>query len=231
MSGKINVIAIDGPAASGKSTLAKYLADKLGYLYIDTGAMYRAITYYALENNIAEDEDAVVESVKGLDIKLRYKNGVTSVFINGKDITDKIRSPEVNAKVSDISKIKDVRTELVKLQQNFGNSNNLVVEGRDTTTVVFPEADLKIFLTAEVSERARRRYLEFKEKDVDIELSEVEKSIKNRDRIDSGRDVSPLKKADDAIELDTTNLTVDQEIDSIVNIVEDLTGEKFKKPS
>ena len=224
---KFITIAIDGPAASGKSTLAKYLADKLGFLYIDTGAMYRAITYYALENNIAENEDAVVQSVKDLDIELKYKNGVTSVFINGEDITNKIRTPEVNAKVSDISKIKDVRVELVKLQQKFGHNNNLIVEGRDTTTVVFPQADLKIFLTAEVSERAKRRYLEFQEKGVEIKLDEVEKSIKNRDRIDSGREVSPLKKADDAIELDTTNLTVQQEIDSIVKRVEELTGEKI----
>ena len=224
---KFITIAIDGPAASGKSTLAKYLADKLGYLYIDTGAMYRAITYYALENNIAEDEHAVVQSVKNLNIELKYKNGITSVFINGEDITDKIRTPEVNAKVSDISKIRDVRTELVKLQQKFGRNNNLIVEGRDTTTVVFPEADLKIFLTAEVAERAKRRFLEFQEKGVVIELNEVEKSINNRDRIDSGRDVSPLKKADDAIELDTTNLTVEQEIDRIVKKVEELTGEKI----
>lgn len=224
---KFVTIAIDGPAASGKSTLAKYLADKLGYLYIDTGAMYRAITYYALENKISENEVAVVESVKNLDIELKYKDGLTSVFINGLDITDKIRTPEVNAKVSDISKIKDVRTELVKLQQKFGQNNNLVVEGRDTTTVVFPKADLKIFLTAKVSERAKRRYLEFQEKGVQIELDDVEKSIMNRDRIDSGRDVSPLKKAEDAIELDTTNLTVQQEIDSIIQKVEELTGEKI----
>lgn len=224
---KFITIAIDGPAASGKSTLAKYLADKLGFLYIDTGAMYRAITYYALKNNIAEDEKAVVQLVKKIDIKLEYQNGMTIVYIDGNDITNKIRTPEVNAKVSDISKIRDVRTELVKLQQRFGLNNNLIVEGRDTTTVVFPEADLKIYLTAEVSERAKRRYLEFLEKGVQVKLEEVEKSIKNRDRIDSNRDVSPLKKAEDAIEVDTTNLTVQQEIERIIKRVEELIGERI----
>ena len=158
------IIAIDGPAASGKSTLAKYLADKLGYLYVDTGAMYRAITYYVIEKGIEHDEQSVIEAARNIKLSLKYSNGKTSVFINGNDVTEYIRTPEVNAKVSDISKIKDVRTELVKLQQKFGEDNNLIVEGRDTTTVVFPNADLKIFLTAKVKERAMRRYLEFKEK-------------------------------------------------------------------
>ncbi|MCB0750484.1 MAG: (d)CMP kinase, partial [Ignavibacteriae bacterium] len=132
---KFLIIAIDGPAASGKSTLAKYLADKLGFLYVDTGAMYRAITYYALEKNIENDEDAVVEAAKNINLSLQYSNGLTRVFIDGKEVTDNIRTPKVNSKVSDISRIKDVRVELVKLQQKFGENNNLVVEGRDTTTV------------------------------------------------------------------------------------------------
>jgi cytidylate kinase len=221
------IIAIDGPAASGKSTLAKYLADKLGYLYVDTGAMYRAITYFVLDKNIVEDEKAVIDAARNINLSLKYKDGTTSVFINGNDVTDFIRSPEVNAKVSDVSKIKDVRIELVKLQQKFGEDNNLIVEGRDTTTVVFPNADLKIFLTADVKERAMRRYLEFKEKGVETSVEEVEKSIKNRDKIDSGRKVSPLTKAEDAIEIDTTNLTIKQEIDRIIEKVENLTGKKI----
>ena len=221
---KFIVIAIDGPAASGKSTLAKYLADKLGYLYVDTGAMYRAITYYALEKNIVDDEQAVIEAARTINLRLEYNNGTTYVFIDDEDVTDKIRTPEVNSKVSDISRIKDVRTELVKLQQKFGENNNLIVEGRDTTTVVFPNADLKIFLTADVSERARRRHLEFLEKGIELSISEVERSIKNRDTIDSGRTVSPLTKAEDAVEVDTTNLTVQQEIDRILKRVEEITG-------
>lgn len=217
---KFIIIAIDGPAASGKSTLAKYLADKLGFLYVDTGAMYRAITYYALENNIENDEEAVVEASKNINLTLQYSNGLTKVFIDGNEVTDNIRTPRVNAKVSDISRIKDVRVELVKLQQKFGENNNLVVEGRDTTTVVFPNADLKIFLTANAKERAKRRFLEFKEKGVEISLDEVEKSLLNRDTIDSSRKVSPLTKAKDAIEVDTTNLTIQEEVNRILNIVE-----------
>ena len=133
----------------------------------------------------------------------------------------------MNAKVSDISKIKDVRAELVKLQQKFGEDNNLVVEGRDTTTVVFPDADLKVFLTADVKERSKRRYLEFQEKGINISLDEVEKSINNRDKIDSGREVSPLTKAEDAIEIDTTNLTIEQEVQNIISRIEELTGKNY----
>lgn len=221
---KFIIIAIDGPAASGKSTLAKYLADKLGYLYVDTGAMYRAITFYALQNNIAEDENAVIDAARNINLHLEYSNGITNVFIDGEDVTNKIRSQEVNSKVSDISRIKEVRTELVKLQRKFGKNNNLIVEGRDTTTVVFPNADLKIFLTADVSERAKRRQLEFLEKGITVSISEVESSIKNRDKIDSGREVSPLKKAEDAVEVDTTNLTVQEEIERIINRVKKITG-------
>lgn len=225
---KFIIIAIDGPAASGKSTLAKYLADKLDFLYVDTGAMYRAITYFAIENNIIDDEEAVIKAARNIDLSLNYRNGITNVFINGNDVTSEIRTPRVNAKVSDISRIKKVRVELVKLQRKFGDNNNLIVEGRDTTTVVFPNADLKIFLTADVSERARRRHLEFKEKGIQLELKEVEKSISNRDRIDSSRKVSPLKKADDAIEVDTTNLTIEQEIDRIIKRVQELTEKVIK---
>ncbi len=225
---KFIIVAIDGPAASGKSTLAKFLADQLNFLYVDTGAMYRAITYYALENGIEENEEAVVEAVKNIDLNLEYKNGVTRVFIDNNEVTDKIRSPRVNSKVSDISKIKDVRIELVKLQQKFGHNNNLVVEGRDTTTVVFPNADLKVFLTADVKERAKRRHLEFQEKGVEISLEDVEDSIKNRDKIDSGRDVSPLTKAEDAFVVDTTNLTIEEEINKIVCKVKELTEKKIK---
>jgi len=225
---KFIIIAIDGPAASGKSTIAKFLADKLGFLYVDTGAMYRAITFYALENNIEQNESALIEAAQNIDLKLDYKNGVTSVFIDGIDVTNKIRTPRVNAKVSDISRIGAVRTELVKLQQKFGENNNLIVEGRDTTTVVFPNADLKIFLTADIKERAKRRNLEFIEKGVDISLEEVESSIRNRDTIDSGREVSPLKKAEDAIEVDTTNLTIEQEIERIIKKVEEITEKENK---
>jgi len=213
---KFIIIAIDGPAASGKSTLAKDLADKLGYLYVDTGAMYRAITFYALENNLVDDNDKLIEILQNLKLELEYGNKLTRVYINDEEVTEKIRTPEVNSKVSDISKIKEVRTEMVKLQREMANNKNLVVEGRDTTTVVFPNADLKIFLTADVKERAKRRFLEYKEKGQEVILEDVESSINNRDHIDSSRNVSPLKKADDAIEVDTTDLTIEEEINRIV---------------
>jgi CMP/dCMP kinase len=213
---KYIIVAIDGPAASGKSTVAKKLADKLKFLYVDTGAMYRAITYFAQEENIENNEQAVIDAVKKLNLELKYNNGITSVFIDGLDITEKIRTPKVNSKVSDISRIKEVRTELVKLQRKFGENNNLIVEGRDTTTVVFPNADVKIYLTADAKERAKRRFIEYKDKGIDVSQDEVEKSLLNRDAIDSTREVSPLTKAEDAFEIDTTNLTVDQEIDKIV---------------
>ncbi len=225
---KFIIIAIDGPAASGKSTLAKQLAGKLNYLYVDTGAMYRAITFYALENDFIDNHKGLIEAVKNLELELEYENGLTRVFLNGIEVTDKIRTPKVNANVSDISKIPEVRKEMVKLQQKMANNKNLVVEGRDTTTVVFPNADLKIFLTADIKERAKRRYLEYKEKGEDVTLESVEESIKRRDKIDSSREISPLKKADDAIELDTTNLTIKQEIE---NIIKDLKELENKQPS
>ncbi|MEE9431140.1 MAG: (d)CMP kinase [Melioribacteraceae bacterium] len=212
---KFIIVAMDGPAASGKSTLAKDLADKLGYLLVDTGAMYRAITYYALENNIVDNEEKLLAKLGELKLELEYKNKLTRVFLNGAEITEEIRTPAVNAKVSDISKIKEVRTEMVKLQREMANNKNLVVEGRDTTTVVFPNADLKIFLIADVKERARRRYLEYQAKGENVTLEEVEASIKNRDTIDSTRSVSPLKKAEDAIEIDTTNMTIEEEVNKI----------------
>jgi len=216
---KFIIIAIDGPAASGKSTLAKKLADQLHYLYVDTGAMYRAITFYALENNFIDNHKALIESLNNLELELEYSNGLTRVFLNNKEITDKIRTPEVNANVSDISKIPEVRKKMVSLQQKMASNRNLVVEGRDTTTVVFPDADVKIFLTADIKERAKRRYLEYKEKGEKVTLESVEKSILNRDKIDSNRKISPLKKAEDAVQLDTTDLTVKEEIESLINIL------------
>lgn len=225
---KYIIIAIDGPAASGKSSVAKRLADKLGFLYVDTGAMYRAITYLALEKGIENDEKAIINSLNSIELSLKYNNGITRVFLNGEELTEKIRTPRVSAKVSDISTIKEVREELVRLQRKMGENTNLVVEGRDTTTVVFPKADIKIFLTADVNERAKRRLLEFKQKGVDISLEEVAENIKNRDKIDSGRDISPLSKAKDAFELNTTHLTVEEEIDKILNEVKKITNIKNK---
>lgn len=216
------VIAIDGPAGSGKSTAAKSLAVKLGFTYLDTGAMYRAVTYLALRNKIVDDTEAVIEMTKNLSIQLQYENGTTRVFANDEEVTDNIRTPEVNSKVSEISTIPEVRKELVRMQKMIGNNNNIIAEGRDVTTVVFPDADLKIYMTASIDERAKRRFNEFREKKADITLDEVKANIEKRDRIDSGRKVSPLKKADDAIEFDNSNLTIDEEIELLLTQVNNI---------
>ena len=225
MSKKI-IIAIDGPAASGKSSAAKYLAEKLGFIYLDTGAMYRAVTYLALKNNIQNDTKAIVELVKNLDMRLEFNNGVTNVFVDGEDVTDFIRSPEVSSMVSEVSIIPEVRNELVKLQRKIGENVDLVAEGRDTTTVVFPNADLKVFLTADIDERTKRRFEEYLSKGRTVTFEDVRANLSKRDRIDSSREHSPLSKADDAFELDTTNLTIDEEIQKIVDRVNQIKLEK-----
>lgn len=207
------IIAIDGPAGSGKSTIAKMVADRLNYTYLDTGAMYRAITYLALQKNIIHDENAVNELTAKLDVTLKYKDGITHVYADEVELTEMIRSPEVNAKVSEIAAMPQVRKELVRMQQAMGRVGNIVAEGRDTTTVVFPDADLKIYLVASVDVRANRRHKEFLEKGVDINIEEVKENIKKRDKIDSSRETSPLKKAENAIEVDSSHLSVEEEFE------------------
>jgi cytidylate kinase len=220
MSKKI-IIAIDGPSGSGKSTIAKYLADQLGATYIDTGAMYRAITYAAMAKNIVDDTEKVIELVKDIDLQIKYENGLTRVFVNGEEVTDFIRSAEVNSKVSEISKIPEVRNKMLEIQRKLGQSQTVVAEGRDTTTVVFPDADFKIYLTADLDVRAKRRLKEYEEKGVVITLDEVRDNLAKRYRIDSSREVSPLKKAEDAFEVDSTSLSIKQELDLILEKIKD----------
>lgn len=223
------VIAIDGPAGAGKSTVAKHLAQMLNYVYVDTGAMYRAITFVVLRNNVADDIDEVIKIAADADIKLQFEEGITRVFINSEEVTDNIRTPEVNAKVSDISKIPEVRKQMVKIQRSLGNDTNLIAEGRDTTTVVFPDATIKVYLTASLEERAKRRHKELWEKGIQLTLEEVRENIAQRDKIDSGREVSPLKKADDAVEIDSTDMTIPDEIHKILDMIEDATGMKLRQ--
>ncbi len=218
------IIAIDGPSGSGKSTIAKYLADKLNAVYIDTGAMYRAITFLAMRSGIVSDIEAVINMTKQLDISLAYEQGMIKVFVNGEEITDKIRSKEVNENVSNISKIPEVREELVKIQRKLGEKNTVVAEGRDITTVVFPNADLKIFLTASLDVRAERRLKEFLEKGIEISLEDVKDNLATRDRIDSGRDVSPLTKAEDAVEVDSTSMTIKDELNFLLKKLEEVNS-------
>ncbi len=216
------IIAIDGPAGSGKSTAAKNIAQNLGFIYLDTGAMYRAITFLALRNGIAENTSAIIELTRKINLKLRFENGVTRVFVDDEEVTEQIRSAEVNAKVSDISKIPEVRTELVKIQKKLGDEGNIVAEGRDVTTVVFPNADLKVFLTATIDVRTRRRLKEFQDKNFQITYDEVKENLEKRDKIDSGREVSPLRKAEDAIEFDNSALTPEQDFDYLLEKIKEV---------
>lgn len=225
MSKKI-VIAIDGPAGSGKSTAAKNLARKLGFTYLDTGAMYRAITFLAIQNKIVDNVPAVIEMTKNVTLKLKYDNGITRVFANEVEVTEQIRSTDVNSKVSEISTIPEVRKEMVKLQKRIGEEENLVAEGRDVTTVVFPDADVKFFITASIDERANRRLRDFKNSNVEISYDDVKANLEKRDKIDSGREISPLRKSEDAIEFDNTGLTPEQDLEYLYQKVKEILAIK-----
>ena len=210
------IIAIDGPAGSGKSTSAKLIAQKLGYIYIDTGAMYRAITYLALEFKAIQNESRIIELARSCKIDLEYKDGEVIVLLNDKDISKEIRSAEVNAHVSDVSKISEVRKLLVEKQREMAaEGSGVVMEGRDIGTVVFPDADLKIFLTASLDTRANRRAQEYNEKGSEVLVDDIKSNLSNRDKIDSNRNNSPLTKAPDAVEVDTTNVTIDEQVNII----------------
>lgn len=220
------IIAIDGPAGSGKSTAAKNLAQKLGFTYLDTGAMYRTITYLALRAGVVDDVPEVIKIAQNTTLKLQTENGSTRVFANDEELTEQIRTPEVNSKVSEVSVIPEVRVEMVKIQKSLGESNNIVAEGRDVTTVVYPNADIKIFLTASLDERANRRYKEYQAKNAQITIEEVKANLDKRDKIDSGRAVSPLRKAEDAIEFDNTGLTPNDDLDYLLEKVKEVLSSK-----
>ena len=213
------VIAIDGPAGSGKSTTAKIVAERLGFTYLDTGAMYRALTYYALENKInPADEKKLAEIAEQLPLEFRRIDGGNLVFLNGQDISKEIRTPEVTKNVSEVSAHLLVRRAMVARQKDFGKKGSIVAEGRDTTTVVFPDADLKIYMDASVKERAKRRLLDLSNMGIESDLSEQEQDINRRDKFDSGREHSPLTIAEDAVVIDTTNLTIEKQVERIVEL-------------
>jgi cytidylate kinase len=215
------IIAIDGPAGSGKSTTAKIVAQRLGFLYIDTGAMYRAITYLAIRNKILDDQNKIVDMAGRSEIELEFMNGLTNIKINGEDLTDHIRSVKVNKNVSDISKNEGLRKILADKQREMGTKGNgVVMEGRDIGTIVFPNADVKVFLTAIIDERAKRRAKEFAENGTHVPLNEIKSNLQNRDIIDSNRKTSPLKKAPDAVVVDTSNVTIEEQVETIINEVQ-----------
>lgn len=202
------IIAIDGFSACGKSTLARDIAKKLDYIYIDSGAMYRAVTYYFLKNNLdIENEEFVQKTIDKLHLHFERNNSKSEIYLSGGNVESKIRSQAVSEKVSQIAAISAVRKKMVELQRTFSSGESVVMDGRDIGTVVFPNADVKIFITADIRERTKRRYLELKEKGHNISKNEVEKNLKERDHLDSTREDSPLRKANDAILIDNTLLS------------------------
>ncbi|CAM3871751.1 (d)CMP kinase [Bacillus paramycoides] len=213
-------IAIDGPAAAGKSTVAKVVAKKLSYVYIDTGAMYRTITYAALEQKVdIENEEKLMEVVKNVNIEFQQGENTQLVFLNGQDVSEVIRTPDVTNRVSIVAKHRLVREEMVHRQQELAKKGGVVMDGRDIGTHVLPDAEVKIFMLASVEERAERRHLENMNKGFDSNLEQLKEEIAQRDKLDSEREVSPLKKADDALELDTTSLSIEEVVQKIMGIV------------
>lgn len=220
-------IAIDGPAAAGKSTVAKIVAEKFSYIYIDTGAMYRAITYKAQLADInLDDEEALFQLLQNTQIELFPGPNGQLVFLDGKDVTNEIRSSEVTNCVSIVAKHKLIREEMVHRQQQFAVHGGVVMDGRDIGTFVLPKAEVKVFLLASVEERAKRRHLENIQKGYPSDLEKLKEEIATRDKIDSEREVAPLRKAMDAIEIDTTSLTIYDVVDKIVDLALERNGSK-----
>jgi len=218
-------IAIDGPAGAGKSTLARAVAKRLGYIYVDTGALYRAAALFVLERGIDIYNAAAISAVVPMmDIELKYVNGEQRVYLCGENVSGVIRSPEVSRAASVVSALVAVRQYLFDLQQDIAENNNVIVDGRDIGTVVLPNAQVKIFLTASPEERARRRYRELSEKGMDIDYKVVLDEVNQRDYNDSHRDVAPLKPAEDSIIVDTTGLTLEQSEDYLYKTITDKLG-------
>lgn len=213
-------IAIDGPASSGKSTIAKILADTYQLVYVDTGAMYRSLTYLALKNNIAfDDEDALMGLLNTTEIVLKRTEDGQSVIVNDEDVTEAIRQNDVTNNVSVVASFAKVREELVRRQQAMAQKTGVAMDGRDIGTVVLPNAEVKIFLVASVSERADRRYLENKQKGIESDYEQLMKEIIARDEYDSNREVSPLKQAEDAVKVDTTGLSIEEVVERCKEII------------
>ena len=210
-------IAIDGPAGAGKSTIAKKVAKELSFIYVDTGAMYRAMALYLLEKGISGDEK-ISEACHDADISIRYESGEQQVILNGKNVTTFLRKEEVGNMASVSSANPEVRAHLLKLQRNLAAENNVVMDGRDIGTCVLPGADVKIYLTASVETRAKRRYDELKEKGEDCNLEEIAHDIEERDHRDMTREIAPLKQAEDAVLVDSSHMTIEEVVKAIVDL-------------
>lgn len=214
-------IAIDGPAGAGKSTIAKMAAKKLDFIYVDTGAMYRAMALYFLCREIdAKDEKKIAEACEHINVTIAYQEGEQQVLLNGENVNAFIRTEEVSMMTSNTSKYPAVREKLLYLQRELAAANNVIMDGRDIGTCVLPDAELKIYLTASASERAKRRYLEQKERGVESDLAQIERDIIARDEQDMNREIAPLKQAEDAIYLDTSDMTIEEVVTKIVSLVQ-----------
>ena len=216
------IVAIDGVAGSGKGTLTKLIAKELNLVSIDTGAMYRCVTLDCINKNIKHTEIEKIKSVlENIDIQLKNENGKQVVLLNGQDVTNEIRTPRVDGEVAKFAAIKEVRNKVTPIQRKMGENNDIIMEGRDIGTVIFPNADVKIFLDCSVEERARRRYKQNLEKGIESTYEEVLEGIKERHKLETEREISPLVQAPDAIYIDTTNLKIEDEVESIVNIIKE----------
>lgn len=212
-------VAIDGPAGAGKSTIAKLVAKEKGYVYVDTGAMYRGLAIHFLENGIeAEEKEKIAEACKDADVTIRYEDGQQQVYLNGKNITAKLREEVVGNMASKSSAIPEVRAKLLELQRELARKENVIMDGRDIGTCVLPDADVKVFLTASVETRAKRRYDELVEKGVSCDLEEIARDIAERDERDSTREIAPLKQAEDAVLVDSSHMTIEEVVAAIVKL-------------
>ena len=212
-------VAIDGPAGAGKSTIAKLVAKEKGYIYVDTGAMYRGLAIHFLDKGIQPQEtEKVIEACKDAEVTIAYEDAVQHVYLNGKDISSRMRNEEVGNMASVTSAIPEVRKKLLELQQNLAKTQNVIMDGRDIGTCVLPHADVKVYLTASVETRAKRRYQELQEKGEDCNLEEIAHDIEERDRRDMTREIAPLKQAEDAVLVDSSDMTIAEVVKTIVDL-------------
>lgn len=214
-------VAIDGPAGAGKSTISKGAAKELGFIYVDTGALYRTIALSAVRKGIIDNGDEVVKMLDEIEVKLGFENGVQCVYLNGEEVSPYIRTPEISMGASKVSAIPEVRKYLLDLQRNIAKENNVIMDGRDIGTVVLPKAECKIFLTASPQCRAQRRYKELIEKGEDVKYEDVLKDVNERDYNDSHREIAPLKPSEESVIADTSELTLDESIALIVKIIKE----------
>lgn len=220
-------VAIDGPAGAGKSTIAKLISREMGYIYVDTGAMYRAMAVYFSKNKVnPEDESAINEAVKNVDIKIEYQNGEQQVILNGENVTGLLRTEETGNMASKTSKYKEVRSKLVELQRELAKTTDVVMDGRDIGTTVLPDAFVKIYLTASSDARAKRRYDELVAKGEQCDLSAIKEDIEKRDYQDMHREISPLKQAEDAVLLDTSDMNIEQVVAAMSDIIDNAVKNK-----